>query len=275
LAYFRPEQNRYMIPTDVRMIVTDMDGTLLNSQHEVSDRFYEIFRKLHARGITFVAASGRQYESMVEKLGSELLDKVIIVAENGAYARFREREFLLKPLQADWVGQILDSVKGVEGTNPVLCSKDQAYVTGNDPRFMALLKEYYSDFHVVPDLNRVEDLILKVAIHNFEDSETLTYPLVSRFEGPLKVKISGKFWVDLSDPEANKGAAISYLMREYQVEPDQLMVFGDYNNDLEMLALTPYSYAMENAHPNVKAVAKFQTLSNDERGVEAVLEKLF
>ena len=44
----------------IRMVVTDMDGTLLNSSHEVSDRFFELFERLSARGILFVAASGRQ-----------------------------------------------------------------------------------------------------------------------------------------------------------------------------------------------------------------------
>ena len=52
------------------------------------------------------------------------------------------------------------------------------------------------------------------------------------------------------------------------------MVFGDYNNDLEMLELAYFSYAMENAHPNVKKAARFQTNSNNEEGVEMILEQL-
>lgn len=262
-----------MIPTNVKMIVTDMDGTLLNSRHQVSDRFYELFHTLSGRGIQFVAASGRQYNSMADKL-QDLLEEIVIVAENGAYARFREREFLVQPLEDRWVGQILDAVGNGSGSNPVLCTKDNAYVSGDQADFIEMLHEYYTAFQVVPDLGKVDQQVLKVAIHNFVDSETQTYPLVSRFEGPLKVKISGKFWVDVSDPQANKGTAIERLMKEYEVEPDQLMVFGDYNNDLEMLALTPYSYAMGNAHPNVKEIARYQTLTNDEGGVEAILERL-
>ena len=52
------------------------------------------------------------------------------------------------------------------------------------------------------------------------------------------------------------------------------MVFGDYNNDLEMLALTDYSFAMANAHPDVKKIAKYETRSNNDFGVEQILEKL-
>ena len=52
------------------------------------------------------------------------------------------------------------------------------------------------------------------------------------------------------------------------------MVFGDFNNDLEMLQEAFFSYAMANAHPNVKSVARFSTRSNDEMGVEFILEQL-
>ena len=52
------------------------------------------------------------------------------------------------------------------------------------------------------------------------------------------------------------------------------MVFGDYNNDLKMLELAHFSYAMKNAHPNVQRISNFSTKSNDEQGVELVLEQL-
>lgn len=52
------------------------------------------------------------------------------------------------------------------------------------------------------------------------------------------------------------------------------MVFGDYNNDLEMMTTAKYSFAMQNAHPNVKAVANYTTKSNNENGVEYILQKM-
>jgi len=63
-------------------------------------------------------------------------------------------------------------------------------------------------------------------------------------------------------------------MKKYQVNPDELIVFGDYNNDLEMLALTPNSIAMANAHKQVLAAANYTTQSNDAHGVEQLLEEL-
>lgn len=62
-----------------------MDGTLLNSDHEASDRFFELFEQLRKKDILFAAASGRQYNSIVEKLHS-IKDDIIVIAENGGIA---------------------------------------------------------------------------------------------------------------------------------------------------------------------------------------------
>ena len=78
----------------------------------------------------------------------------------------------------------------------------------------------------------------------------------------------------MSSPNANKGYALKLIQEKYNIAPAETMVFGDYNNDLEMLALAHYSFAMENAHPYVKKVANYSTASNDAFGVEKVLEKL-
>ena len=63
-------------------------------------------------------------------------------------------------------------------------------------------------------------------------------------------------------------------MLENNIQPHELLVFGDYNNDLEMFALSDYSVAMEYAHPNVLKLANYTTSSNDDYGVERILEHL-
>jgi hydroxymethylpyrimidine pyrophosphatase-like HAD family hydrolase len=64
------------------------------------------------------------------------------------------------------------------------------------------------------------------------------------------------------------------IQKKYGISRDETLVFGDYNNDLEMLDLGTYSFAMANAHPNVLRQAKYRTSSNDDFGVERILEKL-
>ncbi|WP_396590292.1 HAD family hydrolase [Allomuricauda sp. R78024] len=257
----------------IKMVVSDMDGTLLNSKHEVSNRFFEIHKELKQKNIQFVAASGRQYHSMVDKLET-IQDDVIFVAENGAFVKRKEEVLLTTPIDKNNVDTILSLITTTINAHPVLCSKDSAYVNGNSGEFLEMLREYYTEFEIVEDQTKVKDEVLKVAIYHFENSEQHIYPVVKHLKDSLKVKVSGSNWVDVSHKNAHKGYALEKLMQEYGVTSDEIMVFGDYNNDLEMLQLSNYSFAMANAHPNVQEIAKYITLSNNDFGVEHILEKM-
>lgn len=255
------------------MVVTDMDGTLLNSNHEVSSQFYILFEELKKRGIIFVAASGRQYNSIIEKL-HPIKDDIIVIAENGGFAKKQDQELFATPINKKIAYDILHLLGNVNDIHPVLCSKNKAYINGDSPEFILMIKEFYSEFNVVANQLNVEDEILKIAIYHFESSEEFIYPKVKHLEDNLKVKISGPNWVDISHQNANKGYALQKVMDDYGITSDEVMVFGDYNNDIEMLQLATHSFAMANAHPNVLKTAKYRTLSNDENGVEHILEQV-
>lgn len=250
-----------------------MDGTLLNSDHEVSKRFLELFKKLKERNILFVAASGRQYQSIVDKLGA-IKNDILVIAENGGVAMQNGTELVSTPLDPKAKKRILDTLDTIENIHPVLCGKNSAYILGNSQKFEAKLQEYYSEYTVLDNMKAFEGEILKIAIYHFESSEKHIYPSLRHLEGDLQVKVSGEHWVDVSSHNANKGFALQKIQELHGITPQETMVFGDYNNDLEMLALADYSFAMENAHPNVKKAAKYSTSSNDDFGVERVLEKL-
>lgn len=250
-----------------------MDGTLLNSQHEVSNKFFQLFEELKKRDIRFVAASGRQYNSIVDKLNT-IKDDIIVVAENGAFVKKRDQELLATPLDRDTIDKTMALLRNVEGIHPVLCGKNNAYINGKSADFANKLKEYYSEFSTLDDISSFDGEVLKIAIYHFESSEKYIYPLVNHLEPELKVKVSGENWLDISHMNANKGYALQYIQEKYGIGRKETMVFGDYNNDLEMLAMADLSFAMANAHPNVTAAANFRTKSNDEYGVETVLEQL-
>lgn len=257
----------------VKMVVSDMDGTLLNSQHEMSHRFFELFEALKEHNVLFVAASGRQYNSILDKLHT-IKNDIIVVAENGGFVMRKNEEVLSTPLPKSQQKKILKALSEVSNIHTVLCGKRSAYLTGESEEFTALLRQYYSAFNIVDDLNGVDEEIIKTAIYHFESSEAFIYPHVQHLEVDLKVKVSGPNWVDISSPNANKGFAVEKLQEIYGISPAETMVFGDYNNDLEMLGLADFSFAMENAHDNVKQAANYQTASNDALGVERILEQL-
>ncbi len=266
-------KKRMMNLSGIKLVVTDMDGTLLNSGHEVSPLFFKLFHELRAKDIIFAAASGRQYNSIADKL-QPIKDDIIIIAENGGFAVQNGTEIVSTPLGHQKQKQILTVLEGVSGVYPVLCGKKKAYIQTDSTDFIDKLKEYYTDFAVLEDLKSHQEEIMKIAVYHYQNSEKHIYPFVRHFEGELKVKVSGENWVDLSHINAHKGYALQKVQQRNGISPAETLVFGDYNNDLEMMALSDFSVAMENAHPNVLEAARYRTLSNDQLGVERILEQL-
>ncbi|AUC81979.1 HAD family hydrolase [Lacinutrix sp. Bg11-31] len=256
----------------VKLIATDMDGTLLNSKHEVSDDFFELFNQIKSHGILFVAASGRPYYSMIDKL-SKIKDDIIIVSENGGLGIKNEELFLSNPIDGDNFKEIYDLASGIKDAHAVFCARNKAYVLSDSQKLLELLKEYYPKYNVVSNPLQITEPIYKVALFHEVSSERFIYPFVKHIEKRFKVKVSANHWVDISENKANKGHAISLIQENYNITTAETMVFGDYKNDIEMLKLAKFSFAMQNAHPDVKAVANFETKSNDENGVEYILKQ--
>ncbi len=258
----------------IKLVATDMDGTLLNSKGEVSRHFFELFEELQELGVTFVAASGRQYYSIINKL-SPIKEDIIVIAENGALTMHQDRELQTTEIDRETYLELLDISKSLVGSQVILCGRKKAYIEDYGQDFMNMLDEFYGRYEVLDDLSQViDDQYLKIAICNQKGSEKYLYPALKHLENRLKVKVSGEIWLDLSHNNANKGYALQQLQEQHNIRPEETMVFGDYNNDLEMMGRATYSFAMQNAHPNVKAIANYSTKSNDDNGVEYMLHKM-
>ncbi|MEO7768325.1 MAG: HAD hydrolase family protein, partial [Ferruginibacter sp.] len=131
---------------------------------------------------------------------------------------------------------------------------------------------YYDRYDVVDDLLTVDDdQFLKIALCDLAGSEGNSYQFFRKEEDRLQVKVSGNIWLDLSHKLANKGRAIEVLQKKFGIDFEETMVFGDYLNDLEMMQQAAFSFAMENAHPDIKKVSRFVTKSNEDHGVTVVL----
>lgn len=260
--------------SQVKLVVSDMDGTLLNSQGKVSQDFFNLFKALKKENIHFVAASGRQYYSITNKLSSISKD-IIIIAENGAITKQKDKDLLLINLSKKEIKNLILLLRSFNDIEIILCGKKSAYIETTNKSFINFFKEYYTKYEKVEDLTLVKnDDFLKIAVYCKHGSEEQIYPYVKHLEANYKVKVSGKVWLDISHQNANKGFALSKLQNNLGITANETMVFGDYNNDLEMMEYAYFSYAMENAHPNLQAVARFTTKSNDNAGVEYILSSL-
>ncbi len=257
----------------VKLVVTDMDGTLLNKNHEISPLFNSLFKQLIKHNITFVAASGRPYYGMIDKL-HHIKDDIIIVAENGGLIIKDDHTLLSNPIKSDHLKELTDLILTIENTHPIFCTRHKAYVMSNSKPLLHLLSEYYAQYEIITSPEAIQEHVYKIALFHEESSEQYIYPFIKHLDHKFKVKLSATHWVDISENIANKGTAIKLLQEKYNISKDETLAFGDYNNDLEMLENAYFSYAMANAHPHVKTTARFETKSNNDFGVEVVLEEL-
>lgn len=257
----------------VKLIVSDIDGTLLNENHLVSKRFFEIYKSLQKRNVLFVAASGRTHKSISEKL-KPIKNDIIIVSENGAIAIKKEKLLLSTPILDQNLNKIVKLILNLENTFPVYCGRDHIYITKLNPVFKNLLNEYYPDYILINNEKDIEEPIYKIALYHSESSEKFIYPHIKHLEHNFKVKVSANHWVDISENLAHKGHAIKFIQEMYNISPEETIAFGDYKNDIEMLKRAKYSYAKANAHDDVKAVSNYITKSNREQGVEFILQQI-
>jgi Cof subfamily protein (haloacid dehalogenase superfamily) len=261
--------------SNVKLVVSDMDGTLLNSNGEVSQLFFQLFKQLKNQNIIFCAASGRQYNSIVDKL-SIIKNDIYIIAENGGLAKKGKDLLVLNTLSSKKIRKIIPVLRTIKSAHIVLCGKNGAYIESKNEDFISLFQEYYHTYKIVDDLTLIaaKEDFLKIAIYHYESSETYIYPSVKKFENEMLIKISGKNWLDISDEKANKGTALKAIQQILNITKEETMVFGDYHNDIEMMQEAHFSFAMKNAHKDIKEIANYATESNDHFGVERILEKL-
>ncbi|MFF9408415.1 Cof-type HAD-IIB family hydrolase [Streptomyces anandii] len=264
-------------PADIRLIVTDMDGTLLDDAKRIPDGLWPALAEMRRRGILFSPASGRQYATLAEQFAGAG-EGMVFIAENGTYVVRDGVELSSDPLGPGVAARLVHAVRGLGArgvdVGAVVCGKRSAYVERTDEVFLAEVRKYYVRHRIVTDLAAVEDEVIKVALFDFGSAERTTAPALAGFAADHQVVVSGEHWVDVMNRTANKGAALRGLQRELGITPAQTMVFGDYLNDLEMLDAAEWSFAMANAHPEVVRRARHLAPSNNDNGVLRTVARL-
>ncbi len=244
-----------------------MDGTLLNDNHELHPDFWEIEKKLTDKGILFSIASGRQFYNL-EAQFERIKDRTMFFAENGTYVSYKGKELYVNPLEKESAIGFLKMGRKLDHTHLVLCGKESAYVETNDEAFIKEISQFYERLKFVDDLTKVDDTVLKVTLCNFNGVEDHTFPHFVNYTDRYKVAIAAKVYIDITSLDANKGNAIKGIQQEIGISPDETLVFGDYLNDLEMMKVAKHSYAMKNAHKEIKEAANHITeFDNNNNGV--------
>lgn len=266
-------------PVDLRLVAVDMDGTLLDEHGRPPVELPAVLDLLRERGITFVPASGRQYATLARMFG-EAAAGMTFIAENGSVVVRDGEQVSSTVLDPALVARIVDGVRALtaDGVDlgTVLCGTDRAWIERVDEPFLAEARTYYASLEVVDDLRAVDADVVKVAVFAVAGSDDATADAIRAAvgDGSARTVVSGRHWIDVMHPDADKGHALRVLQSELGVSHGQTAAFGDYLNDVGMLEAAGLSFAMANAHPEVREVARYAAPSNTEDGVVRTIRAL-
>lgn len=256
----------------IKLIASDMDGTLLNKNGKLPEDFDYIFNKLQEKNILFCVASGRQYDSLLEYF-APYQNQMAFISENGGYIVLKGEEIYQNYLEKSEIKEIITACENIDDIGVILCGKNGAYLNSPDKDIQIFFKTYYPHYQMVDDLLSVDDIIFKIAVYDKKGSRNNSYKQL-KILPHLKVVLSGDEALDISKPSINKGKALNILQKNLNILPKETMVFGDYLNDLEMMKEAHFSFAMKNAQPEIINTANFITeFSNNENGVTYTIKK--
>ena len=266
----------------IKLIATDMDGTLLDQRGQLDlPRLEKILDQLDQRDIRFVIATGNEVHRMRQLL-EHLASRVVLVVANGA--RIFENNRLIQAQTWDdaMVDKALFHFKGRE-------CRDQFVVTGMKGGFVKkgtvftdlekfmtpeMIEKFYQRMNFVEDLQAaLFGGVLKMSmVVGKKRSSSVLQEINDLFNGRVRAVSSGYGCIDILQAGVHKAWGLEELLKRWNLKSEQIMAFGDSENDVEMLELAGIAYAMENADDNVKAVATALAPANSKAGVYQVLE---
>lgn len=266
-----------MMGQDIRLVVLDMDGTLLDDAKEIGAGTGAAIRVGAARGVRFLLASARPFCS-ARPYAAEIGLDTPLICYNGALVKAASGETLLsRPLASETARELAEICKA-EGLYAKVYEDDVFFVDTPTEETVKYSRAYHVPYRSVGNLAEfiaASDLApLSFVIHaDPARLPSLRTELEERFAGRLNCHCPNEHAIHISSPEASKLAAVQLLAGEWGIGPDQAMAVGDGSNDLDILRWAGVGVALGNASPDLLTAADWVAPDNNRDGVGAALER--
>ncbi len=271
------------IPTFLRpphAVAIDLDGTLLNSQMQLSDRNRRGLEQCIEHGIPVIIATSRPARIFNRIFPRDLAQKCSFILMNGAIAKGNPPlcGYIKETLPDDILLGLIECALSVDPHVRIAIEIDGFEFGSNWTTDPATLWQRNS---ATPDMVLSLDEALKrrpckVALGG-TNTVRLAGCLTRRFGNSISVveaRIDAPI-LSVTSQNATNPRALGRLLAPHSIHLDEVMAFGDDIPDIDMLGACRISVGMGNAFPEVKAICKYLTVSNDEDGVALVLEEVF
>ncbi|MBU5439091.1 Cof-type HAD-IIB family hydrolase [Tissierella sp. MSJ-40] len=264
-----------------KILALDLDGTLLNKKHEVSAKNREMIEKIKEKGIKIILLSGREPGSVKyysEQLGLE----EILSGFNGGIITDNKGEkiYFNQCLQEELAKETIFLSEKMNMCNVVFIGNKLYTQDKKDSRFKTFEKYTLVSIEEVGCLstflekNKLWSNINKILLT--DDNKILNECkdiLEEKVDNGLTMQFSLPFFLEIFSKDISKGGALEEISKLYKVNKEEIIAIGDGENDITMIQYAGLGVAMDNAPENVKEIADFITLSNEEDGVSSVIKK--
>ena len=264
----------------IKLIVFDVDGTLLTDDQNISDRTIEILKTLQHRGMSISLATGKIYPS-VEELMKLLQITDPVVLSNGAVIQKPGGEVIDETSLPEGVIQIiLDGYRAYEA-DLALFTPNQIFVeeeTFNTDHIKCIFKE---KIDVIGDWRNVEDTFPEVCkaimINRYSQEmiDKLILYLEKNLDGKVTFSTGAPNSIEVMPFGVSKQTGLIHLVEHLQISMDEVMVFGDHINDFGMLEIAGVAVAVGNAIDEVKQISDFVIGTNNQEGPADFLSEYF
>lgn len=265
----------------IRLVATDLDGTLLRSDKTISADTYRVIHDLTDAGVMFVPASGRQFYSMTRVL-RQLDFAGTLVSANGAIGVTLpdERVRFSVELQVEPMRRIINALKAEVPQLRIAAVRDIGRVLLGEYGYVELMRpgDHDRGDQGVPEAS-LDEVLSEPSVKLVARAPGWSIPdlhaLADSFAVPgVTITDAGAPFIEILGEGVNKSTGLQRLCELEGIDASEVMAFGDWVNDVEMLEWAGVGVAVADAHPAALAAADRVTTSNDEDGVGIVLKEL-
>lgn len=259
----------------IKLLLSDVDGTLVTKAKELTDRSIEAVHKLHDAGIHFAVTSGRPPRGM-----SMLVEPLALTAPlagfNGGLVVEPGMDVIEeRTIRQDLVAPTIELLEASALTVWVYQGTEW-YI--RDPEGPHVARETHTvrfEPTVVDSFDGLETGIAKIVgvSDDFDAVAAAEAAAHERLGGHVSASRSQPYYLDITHPQANKGAVVTFLAGRFEISEDEIATIGDMANDVLMFARSGLSIAMGNAHREVQRAARHVTRSNEEDGFADAVER--
>ena len=264
----------------IKLIAIDIDGTLINSKHEITSYTKDVIKQVREEGIKVVLCTGRPFlgaQRYVKELGLDLQEEYL-VTYNGAlvqntFSREVIHHFGLTGNDYKRMAELADGI----GTHfhaqdfgaMYTSNRDMSRYTGHDSYFTTMPILYRT-------VEEIEETHVFTKIMLIDEQDILDAAIAkipTEFYDEYNIFKSEPYYCEILNRNASKGRAVQRLAEALNISQQEVMALGDHPNDLDMVQYAGVGVAMGNAVDEVKNIAEYITLTNNEDGVAKAIEK--